>query len=91
MNIEFTPNAWDEFNYWVETDISYVIKIMELVNSIKQDPFRGIGKPEPLKQQLKSFWSRRITQEHRLVYKITGKKRIDQKCTIVQCKYHYKK
>ena len=89
MYIEFTPNGWEDFNSWMETDITYAIKIKELLSSIQQDPFRGIGKPEPLKHQLKGFWSRRITQEHRLIYKISGKKGVDQKCTIVQCKYHY--
>jgi toxin YoeB len=89
MIIEFTKNGWEDFEYWIETDQEIVKKIKELLKSIKQNPFRGIGKPEPLKYGLKGFWSRRINQEHRLVYRVTGKKGIDQKCSIIQCRFHY--
>lgn len=89
MIIEFTTNAWEEFEYWIETDKDIVNKIKELLKSIRDTPFKGIGKPEPLKYGLKGFWSRRITQEHRLVYKISGKKGADQKCSIIQCRFHY--
>ncbi len=89
MNIEFTKNGWEDFSYWIETDEEIVIKIKELIKSIRQTPFKGLGKPEPLKYTLKGFWSRRITQEHRLVYKVTGEKREDQRCIIIQCRYHY--
>ncbi|MEZ5042748.1 MAG: Txe/YoeB family addiction module toxin [Saprospiraceae bacterium] len=89
MKIEFTEHGWEDFEYWIETDKEIVNKIKELIKSIRQTPFKGLGKPEPLKHSLKGFWSRRITQEHRLVYKITGKKSEDQKCSIIQCRYHY--
>jgi len=89
MNIEFTENGWEDFTFWLENDKSYVIKIKELLKSINNTPFKGLGKPEPLKYSLKGFWSRRITLEHRLVYKISGIKGEDQKCTIIQCRYHY--
>ncbi|GJM35157.1 MAG: addiction module protein [Saprospiraceae bacterium] len=89
MDIEFTINAWEDFTYWIETDEDIVIKVKELLKSIKQNPFKDLGKPEPLRHSLKGFWSRRITQEHRLVYKVKGKKGVDQKCTIIQCRYHY--
>ncbi len=89
MNIEFTKNGWDDFEYWVETDAEVVKKIKNLIKSIHENPFKGLGKPEPLKHGLKGFWSRRITQEHRLVYKVTGKKRVNQKCSIIQCRFHY--
>lgn len=89
MNIEFTTSAWEDFNYWLENDEDVVKKIKELLKSIRQEPFKGIGKPEPLKFALKGFWSRRITSEHRLVYCINGAKGIDQKCTIIQCRFHY--
>lgn len=89
MNFEFTSHAWEEFCFWLETDDEIVIKITELLKAIKQNPFKGPGKPEPLKFGLQGFWSRRISGEHRLVYKISGTKGKDQKCTIVQCKYHY--
>lgn len=89
MDIQFSRNAWEDFEYWIETDTDIVIKIKELLKSIKQTPFKGLGKPEPLKHGLKGFWSRRITQEHRLVYKVSGKKGEDQKCLIIQCRFHY--
>ena len=89
MNIEFTSHAWEEFQYWMETDEEIVERINSLIKSIRQTPFQGIGKPEPLKYDLKGFLSRRITDEHRLVYQITGQKGKDQKCSILQCKFHY--
>lgn len=89
MNFEFTQNAWEEFEYWIETDNNMVFKIKELLKDIRKTPFQGIGKPEPLKYDLKGFWSRRITGEHRLVYKIEGNKGSDQKCLIIQCRFHY--
>lgn len=89
MNIEFTKNGWEDFSYWIETDEDIIKKIKELIKSIRQTPFKGLGKPEPLRYSLKGFWSRRITQEHRLVYKVTGKKGEDQRCIIIQCRYHY--
>tara|TARA_Y100000015_G_scaffold20790_1_gene20101 strand:+ start:650 stop:928 length:279 start_codon:yes stop_codon:yes gene_type:complete len=89
MNIEFTAKAWEDFSYWIETDQDIVIKIKGLLKSIKQSPFKGIGKPEPLKHGLKGFWSRRISGEHRLVYKVFGSKGLDQKCAIIQCRFHY--
>lgn len=89
MNIQFTSHAWEEFSYWLETDADTIKKIKELIKSIRQTPFKGIGKPEPLKYDLKGFWSRKISGEHRLVYKVTGKKGVDQVCIIVQCRFHY--
>jgi toxin YoeB len=89
MNIEFTLNGWEEFEHWLDNDQEIVEKIRELIKSIKQSPFKGLGKPEPLKHALKGFWSRRITGEHRLVYQVTGTKGEDQTCTIIQCRFHY--
>jgi len=89
MIINFTPHAWQDFSYWLETDADMALKIKELIKAIKQHPFKGIGKPEPLRHALKGFWSRRITVEHRIVYKVSGKKGLDQVCTIIQCRYHY--
>lgn len=89
MNFEFTENAWEEFQYWIETDSSVVEKIKDLLNEIKKTPFQGTGKPEPLRHDLKGYWSRRITGEHRLVYKVEGKKGVNQKCYIIQCRFHY--
>ncbi len=89
MKIEFTKKAWGDFEYWIETDSNMVFKIKELLRSIRRTPFKGIGKPEPLKHGLKGFWSRRISQEHRLVYRVSGSKRVDQKCSVIQCRFHY--
>ena len=89
MKVEFTEFVWEEFSSWIETDEDITAKIKELINAIRKDPFKGIGKPEPLRFALKGYWSRRITGEHRLVYSVTGTKGKDQKCTIVQCKFHY--
>lgn len=89
MDIVFSKNGWEDFEYWLETDQSTVLKIKELLKSVRQTPFTGIGKPEPLRHDLKGYWSRRITGEHRLVYKVTGTKGIDQKCIILQCRFHY--
>ena len=88
MNVEFTAHAWEEFTYWLENDEDVAVKIKDLIKSKRQELFKGIGKPEPLKFGLKGFWSGRITGEHRLVYSITGTKEVDQKCTIVQCRFH---
>ena len=66
MHIEFTTYGWEDFSYWLENDMDTVVKIKALIGSIKQQPFKGLGKPEPLKYGLKGFWSRRITSEHRL-------------------------
>jgi toxin YoeB len=89
MNFEFTLNGWEDFEYWLEHDHEISIKIRKLLKDIKRSPFQGLGKPEPLKYDLKGYWSRRITGEHRLVYKIDGTKRQNQKCYILQCRYHY--
>lgn len=88
MNYNFTVNGWKDFEYWLENDKRYVEKIRELLKDISRDPFKGIGKPEPLKENLKGSWSRRITDEHRLVYHVSGKGS-DQTCTIVSCRFHY--
>ena len=89
MNFEFTENAWQDFEYWMDTDPETFEKIRSLLKDIGRNPFQGLGKPEPLRFDLKGYWSRRITGEHRLVYKIEGKKGRDQKCIILQCRFHY--
>ena len=89
MDISFTPNGWEEFEYWIDNDQDIVARIKDLIKSIRQDPFKGIGKPEPLRYDLKGYWSRRITGEHRIVYKVSGIKGVDQRCIIIQCRFHY--
>ncbi len=73
-----------DLRYWVETDRKAALRIFELMEAILRDPFTGIGKPEPLKYVLAGCWSRRITQEHRLVYRVS-ERRID----FLQARYHY--
>lgn len=89
MDISFTSNSWEDFEYWIDNDPDTVTRIKDLIKSIRQDPFRGLGKPEPLRYDLKGYWSRRITSEHRIVYKVSGTKGVDQKCVILQCRFHY--
>lgn len=89
MNFEFTINGWEDFEYWIDNDPDMSEKIRALLKDISRTPFQGLGKPEPLKFDLKGYWSRRISGEHRLVYKIEGSKGKDQKCTILQCRFHY--
>jgi toxin YoeB len=89
MNISFTSNGWEDLEYWIDNDPDTVTRIKDLIKSIRQDPFRGLGKPEPLRYDLKGYWSRRITSEHRIVYKVSGTKGVDQKCVILQCRFHY--
>ena len=84
-NIAFEQEAFDQFNAWTIEDKKIYAKVVNLIGDILRDPFKGLGKPEPLKYDLKGYWSRRITDEHRLVYKVT-----DEKILIVSCKLHYK-
>ena len=84
MKLTFTDEAWDEYLYWQSTDKKILKKINTLIKDIKRDAFSGIGKPEPLKHQLQGYWSRRITDEHRLVYEVFEKSVI-----VVSCRYHY--
>ena len=80
----FHPEFREDLHYWVGTDQNTALRIFQLIEAVLRDPFTGIGKPEPLKFVLAGAWSRRITQEHRLVYKVS-EKRID----FLQARYHY--
>lgn len=84
MNITFSENAWEDYLSWQNEDKKMLRKINDLIKDIKRHPFEGIGKPEPLKFDLKGFWSRRIDREHRLVYQITG-----NEVQIYSCRFHY--
>jgi toxin YoeB len=88
MRIAWTANAWDDYLHWQQTDQKIMGSINDLINDIIRDPFKGLGKPEPLKHALQGFWSRRITQEDRLVYRVSGKGD-SQQLEIIQCRYHY--
>ena len=88
MKLVWTKNAWDDYLHWQSTDRAILARINELIGDIRRSPFSGIGKPEPLKASLAGWWSRRITGEHRLVYRITGEGG-EQQIEIAQCRYHY--
>ena len=88
MQIAFTDNAWDDYLYWQANDADTLQKINDLIKEIKREPFKGVGKPEPLKGNLAGYWSRRISGEHRLVYRISGTKP-NQTLTIIQARFHY--
>jgi toxin YoeB len=88
MITAWTEHAWQDYLAWQHEDEKVLEAINALIKDIKRDPFKGLGKPEPLKHALQGWWSRRITGEHRLVYRVTGKGETQQ-LDIVQCKYHY--
>jgi len=84
MKLIFSEQAWEEYLYWQKTDKKLLNRINELIRAIMRESFTGIGKPEPLKHSLSGYWSRRINDEHRLVYKVEG-----DNLLIAQCKLHY--
>ncbi len=81
----FQPEFREDLRYWVKTNRKVALRVFDLIEAIMRNPFEGIGKPEPLKFILAGAWSRRLTQEHRIVY-VVGSDRID----FLQCRYHYK-
>ena len=88
MNIVWTPHGWEDYLHWQSTDPKILRWINDLIKDIQREPFKGLGKPEPLKHRLQGYWSRRITQEDRLVYAVGGKPPT-QNIIILQCRYHY--
>lgn len=88
MIVVFSPQAWDEYRYFQSAHPEIANRIGDLIDDILRDPFKGIGKPEPLRHEFAGFWSRRITSEHRLVYRVAGTGR-DKRVEIAQCRYHY--
>jgi len=84
MNLIFADHAWDDYLYWQKTDKKMVKRINSLIKDIQRSPFEGVGKPEPLKHALSGYWSRRINDEHRIIYKVDSKS-----VHIAQLRYHY--
>jgi toxin YoeB len=84
MKLVFSETAWEDYLYWQKTDAKTLARINQLIREASRQPFTGIGKPEPLKHALKGYWSRRINDEHRFVYKAT-----DEALLIAQLRYHY--
>ena len=88
MRLAWTEEAWEDYLHWQEADPKVLHRVNDILRDTKRHPFSGIGKPEPLKGPLKGWWSRRITREHRLVYRLEGEGD-GQVLTITQCRYHY--
>jgi toxin YoeB len=84
MRLVFTPHSWEDYRYWQATDKAVIKRINRLLDDTLRDPFAGIGKPEPLRHILGGCWSRRIDNEHRLVYLIEG-----DDVVVLQARYHY--
>jgi toxin YoeB len=84
MTLSFTQRGWDDYQHWIRNDKRMLRRINELIKAVQRDPFAGIGKPEPLRHQLQGYWSRRVSDEHRLVYSVTN-----DTITIIACRFHY--
>lgn len=84
MNIQFSSRGWEDYVYWQQFDKKILKRINELLKEISRNPYEGTGKPEPLKHALSGFWSRRITDEHRLVYRVES-----DVVKVAQARYHY--
>jgi toxin YoeB len=82
--LEFDIAAFEDLAWWIQQDRSKALRIVNLIREVQREPFKGIGKPEPLKHDLKGCWSRRIDQGHRLVYQVS-----EDKIRILACRYHY--
>ncbi len=84
MKVTFTPKGWDDYTHWLVADRAMLKRINRLVDDARRDPFAGLGKPEPLRHALAGAWSRRISEEHRLVHLVE-----DGQVVILQARYHY--
>ena len=84
MNLNFSDHAWEDYQHWLKTDKAVLRRINALIKEIQRTPFAGTGKPEPLRHALAGYWSRRITEEHRIVYKVT-----ENAILIAQLRHHY--
>lgn len=84
MKLIFAEHAWEDYLYWQKTDKKVLSRINKLIKETQREPFDGVGKPEPLKHALAGYWSRRINEEHRMIYKVT-----DNALLIALLRYHY--
>ena len=84
MKLIFSDDAWDDYLYWQKNDRKIVVRINKLIQEVRREPFSGLGKPEPLKHALSGFWSRRITDEHRMVYRVEA-----DALLLAQLRYRY--
>lgn len=86
MKVAFTPHGWSDYLYWQTTDRAMLKRVNRLIEDTLRDPFSGIGKPEPLRHVLQGAWSRRIDEEHRLVYLVES-----DELVVLQARYHYER
>jgi toxin YoeB len=84
MKYIFVDESWEDYQYWLKTDKKILARINDLIKDISRNPYTGIGKPEPLKYKYKGYWSRRITDEHRLIYQVK-----EEELLILKCRFHY--
>ncbi len=84
MKYVFVDESWEDYQYWLNSDIKILARINDMLNDISRSPFKGIGKPEPLKHKYKGYWSRRITDEHRLIYQVKS-----DEILILKCRFQY--
>ncbi len=89
MKVVFLSQGWDDYLFWQQQDAKVAARINELLRDTVRSPFKGIGKPEPLRENWSGWWSRRINGEHRMVYRMVGQSE-EQRVEIAQCRYHYK-
>ena len=88
MKIVFSDHGWEDYLHWVEADPKTLRRLNALIDECRRSPFKGTGKPEPLKGELQGWWSRRLTHDDRLVYRVAGKG-AEQRLEIAQCRLHY--
>lgn len=88
MELRFSGDAWEDYQHWFISDRNVFRRLNLVIKDIRRSPFEGIGKPEPLKENLSGWWSRRITEEHRVVYRVVGTEE-SQAVEIASCRYHY--
>jgi toxin YoeB len=91
VNVHFTDIAWQDYQHWLRHDDATLWKVNDLIEDARRRPFIGLGKPEPLKGDLVGWWSRRITGDHRLVYRVAGKRGADQRIDVAACRFHYER
>jgi toxin YoeB len=88
VKLSYSDEGWDDYQHWVNNDHKTLKRLNGLIEECRRNPFKGTGKPEPLKQDLRGWWSRRINGEDRLVYRVQGKGK-EQVLEIIQCRLHY--
>jgi toxin YoeB len=90
VKLLWTDRGWDDYAHWLNADVKIVKRINELIRDTRRNPFQGIGKPEPLRNEMAGWWSRRITEEHRLVYRVS-RSGDAQALEIASCRLHYRR